>query len=255
MNKQRTKDGGRGIEWTDYTWNPIAGCKHACRWEMPDGTVAECYAKTVAERVAQSAFPQGFEHHYNHAHRLNEPLRIKTPARIFVGSMNDLFGHWVSDEEIKAVLEICRQAHWHTFQLLTKNPHRLPIFKAHFPPNVWVGFSAPPTFMGGSRLSLKKQTAMLYFGLEALAEIKVSVKWMSVEPLSFDIAPYLANAGLRWAIIGAASNGRQLFQPEPAWVENLLTTLDQQGVAVFFKGNLAWEPRREDFPALEVINK
>ena len=37
MNKQAKSEIKRGIEWTDYTWNPIGGCQHGCRWEMPDG--------------------------------------------------------------------------------------------------------------------------------------------------------------------------------------------------------------------------
>lgn len=36
MNKQYTSPAKRGIEWTDYTWNPVGGCQHKCRWQMPD---------------------------------------------------------------------------------------------------------------------------------------------------------------------------------------------------------------------------
>ena len=42
MNKQDKGNGKRGIEWTDYTWNPVGGCRHGCRWEMPDGAIALC---------------------------------------------------------------------------------------------------------------------------------------------------------------------------------------------------------------------
>ena len=64
-----------GIEWTatfihertnviwGRTWNPVAGCQHACRWNMPDGKIAECYAETTAEGVAAPSYPHGFEHH------------------------------------------------------------------------------------------------------------------------------------------------------------------------------------------------
>jgi protein gp37 len=52
MNKQVNRKNGaivsRGIEWTDYTWNPIKGGFHACQWEMPDGSIANCYAEDVA---------------------------------------------------------------------------------------------------------------------------------------------------------------------------------------------------------------
>jgi protein gp37 len=107
MNRQDRWENGkrisRGIEWTQvydrpgYTWNPIAGCFHGCTWQMPDGSVTECYAKTVAERIASPAYPEGFEHHYWRPHTLDEPPKVKEPSGIFVGSMADLFGHWVPD--------------------------------------------------------------------------------------------------------------------------------------------------------------
>lgn len=262
MNKQDKGKGGRGIEWTDWTFNPIGGCFHACAWTMPDGTIANCYAEDVANRVAQAAYPQGFEHHYWKPNLLKEPLRVKTPSKIFVGSMADVFGHWVPDEQIQQVLDICEQAHWHQFQFLTKNPVRLKQF--HFPANCWVGVSAPPTHMWGKELTYIKQTRLLQASLWNLAQCDAKVKWMSIEPLSFDIADDLyweEDSGtifppsdfLKWAVIGAASNGKTIYQPKAEWVENVIDYLDNIGAAVFFKGNLKGNPAaetwREEFPA------
>ncbi|HLU10842.1 MAG TPA: DUF5131 family protein [Oceanobacillus sp.] len=253
MNKQRKvrKDGTikRAIEWCDFTWNPVRGCQHGCRWVMPDGSVAECYAETIAERIAQNAYPHGFEHHYWNPHVLNEPLKLKHPARIFLDSMSDLMGHWVPDEQVLQVLEICEKASQHTFCLLTKNAPRLKEFK--FPPNVWVGVSAPPSVMFGKKLSFTQQKRMVTRQLDMLRSVDVPVRWMSIEPLSFDIAPLLENSGLQWAVIGAASNGRVTYQPEPQWVESVLNVLDAQGTKVFFKGNLVWAEWREEFPATD----
>lgn len=246
MNKQQSGD-KRGIEWCTHTWNPVQGCRHDCKWTMPDGVVAQCYAKTIAQNLRSDTFmPQGFEAHYFHPKRLQEPLSLKTPAKIFFDSFSDLMGSWVPDTEIEQVLDVCRKAHWHTFQLLTKNAPRLLKFK--FPPNVWVGVSAPPSFMMGNQLSLEQQHRMVKKQLDTLAQIDVPVRWMSIEPLSFDIAPLLTNSPLEWAVIGAATNGNKTYQPEKAWVENVLRVLDAQGTKVFFKGNLEWQPWREDFP-------
>ena len=247
MNKQQKPNGGRGIEWTDYTWNPVQGCQHRCRWEMPDGTTAECYAETIANRVAQRAYVHGFEHHYWNPAKLNEPLKVKESARIFLDSMSDLMGHWVPKDEIEQVLEICRQADWHVFQLLTKNAPRLLEFD--FPPNVWIGVSAPPTQMFGKPLSFNQQNRMVTRQMDVLKQVDVPVRWMSIEPLSFDIAPLLENSPLEWAVIGAATNGAKTYQPEPEWVENVLSVLDSQNTSVFFKGNLDWADWREEFPA------
>lgn len=276
MNKQGRIVNGKvvgGIEWTKtvnpegtesqgYTWNVIGGCKHACRWDMPDGSTAICYAEEVATKLRSDTFyPQGFEHHYFHTERLNEPLKLKTPAKIFLDSMSDLMGHWVPDAEIEAVLDIARQAHWHTFQLLTKNYKRLEKFR--FPDNVWVGVSAPPTHINGRALSLEQQRKMVALTLTALTVVDAKVKWMSIEPLSFDIAKtfemwrvmrpiYRAALPLQWAVIGAATNGPKVYQPESEWVRNVLYELDRAEIPVFFKGNLkgntAADPWREEFP-------
>lgn len=250
MNKQKKASGSRGIEWTDYTWNPVGGCQHSCRWQMPDGTIAECYAETVAERVAQKSYSYGFEHHYWNPQLLNEPLKLKTPAKIFLDSMSDLMGHWVPKDQILQVLDIARQSHWHHFQLLTKNAPRLLEFKDELPANVWVGVSAPPSFMFGKALSFDQQKRMVTRQLDVLHQLTVPVKWMSIEPLSFDIAPLLEGSSLQWAVIGAATNGAKTYQPSPEWVMNALGVLDAQETKVFFKGNLKWDMAdwREDFP-------
>jgi protein gp37 len=250
MNRQQKSPTSRGIEWTDFTWNPVGGCKHACRWKMPDGSIAVCYAETIAERVARHAYPHGFEHHYWNPRMLDAPLKVKEPARIFLDSMSDLMGSWVPAEQVEQVLDICRKAPQHSFQLLTKNAPRLLHFK--FPSNVWVGVSAPPSFMLGKALSFDQQKRMVSRQVEVLKQVDVPVRWMSVEPLSFDIAPLLVNSPLEWAVIGAATNGSRTYQPEKVWVEKLLRVLDDQKTAVFFKGNLKWDKWREDFPKLPL---
>jgi len=130
--------------------------------------------------------------------------------------MSDLMGKRVPSEQIEQVLDVMRRASWHTFFLLTKNAPRLKQFT--FLPNVWVGVSAPPSEMFGKALSRPQQVAYLYRALEVLADIAVPVRWMSLEPLSFDISSHLVGAPLEWAVIGAASKGRTVYQPEPACV-------------------------------------
>ena len=78
--------------------------------------------------------------------------------------------------------------------------------------------------------------------------LHVPVRWLSVEPLSFDLAPLLQNCGLQWAVIGAATNCRKTHQPRQAWVQAVLDTLDAQDIPVFFKGNLDWSPWRAEWP-------
>lgn len=258
LNKQeKTKNGkviGRGIQWATYTWNPISGCHHGCRWTMPDGSTAICYAEEIANKFKR-AYPNGFEHHYWHPRRLGEPLKITQPSKIFLDSMSDLMGHWVPEDQINQVLNVCRQGDWHIYQLLTKNAPRL-LLNFDFPDNVWVGASSPPDFMWGKKLNDNQQAKMLDKILKSLAQVKAPVRWMSFEPLSWDISQIVAdNEPLQWAVIGAATNGPKVYQPNPDHVTRLLEVLDRQGVPVFFKGNIWGNPAidewREYFPGFE----
>jgi protein gp37 len=262
MNKQKPPHGiewtritrfieGKQVELPGYTWNPTGGCLHGCTWQMPDGSITECYAKTVAERIASSQYREGFEHHYWRPDTLKQPLRLKTPSGIFVGSMADLFGHWVPKEHITQVLEVMKQANWHIFQTLSKYPIRIPEFNAYLPENAWIGVSLP----AGHLMKAAGAVRALKAYLRQMQQIEAQTRFMSVEPLWFNVAPTFADwvrqhgqLPFEWAIIGAASNGRKLFQPEPAWVQDLLDIFDQQGIPVFFKGNLKWDKWRAEFP-------
>jgi protein gp37 len=261
MNKQKKKlkDGSisRGIEWCDYTYNPIKGCMHGCQWTMPNGQIANCYAENVAEKVAQAAYPHGFEHHYWEPKELEKPLNVKAPSRIFVGSMADVFGHWVPEEQVQAIIDVARRASWHTFIFLTKNVRR--VMKFQLPDNCWVGASSPPDYMWGKKLTDGQRERMLTAALNTLTEIKergiAKTTWMSAEPLTIPLHSYM-NAypnALNWIVIGAASNGAQKYAPEHEYVVRTVETADKLGAAVFFKGNLrslpwAAENWREEFP-------
>jgi len=255
-----------GIEWTKfvdpdgterrgYTWNPISGCMHACQWQMPDGAIANCYAEDVAHNLAQVAYPHGFEHHYWKPELLVKPGRVHQPSRIFVGSMADVFGHWVPADQIEQVIQVARDCPQHSFQFLTKNPLRT--LQLDLPQDALIGASSPPDFMWNKALNSNQKISLLDRSLKTLAEVKTPVRWMSFEPLSNDYAWLIRRyAGvLQWAVIGAASNGKTLYPPDEKHVRNLVEELDAQGVKVFFKGNLKsleWAAQnwREEFPVV-----
>lgn len=255
---KKKKNGGRGIEWCDYTNNAVGGCKHACRWLMPDGNIAVCYAEELAENgFAKRAYKHGFAHHYWRPHMLKRITNLKTPSLIFCDSMSDLFGHWVPTEHTTAVLDTFAQASWHTGQVLTKNAPGLLKYKDIIPLNVWPGVSSPPDFMWGKQLGIGTKRAMLKRQLDILMDFHQHTTWMSIEPLSWDVAADLANyrktngrLPLKWAVIGAATDGRKKFQPEHDHVQSLLDLFSLLDIPVFFKGNLEWAFRREDFPVV-----
>jgi len=243
MNEQKP-----GIEWTHpfgrrgYTWNAVKGCLHKCQWQMPDGNVAICYAKAIAERVAQAHYAQGFEHHYWNSNELKAPLKLKQPSGIFLDSMSDLMGWWVPEDEIRQVFDVCRQTPQHIYFLLTKNPSRLKNFS--YPANIWTGVSSPPDWMNGNQLTRDQQRRMLCHSLRVLSGLDSAVKWMSFEPLSWDVSEWVRETlsafpnALNWSVIGAASNGANEFPPEETHLRALLDVLDEHGIPVFYKGNL-----------------
>lgn len=256
-NQWRGKGGalkrGRGIEWCDITNNPIGGCKHACRWTMPDGNEAICYAEDIAENgFARSAYKEGFDHHYWRPHMLKKLKNLDTPHLVFINSMSDLFGHWVPEEHVQLVLDTMRECPQHTFQALTKNAPGILKWVDQLPQNLWVGVSSPPDSMWGRPLSRSQQSRMLARQLDVFDQLpENTVRWMSIEPLSWDIHELLVGKRLDWAVIGAATDGKKKFQPDPNHVQSLLDLFDVQGTPVFFKGNLDWPYRLEDFPVVE----
>lgn len=239
MNEQRPPN---AIEWArvygrrGFTYNPIKGCMHGCEWKMPDGAIAECYAKTVAERVAQHAYPNGFAHLQFDEKELVQPLKMKEGAGIFVGSMADIVGAQVSAEWIERVIDVMRQTPQHIYFILSKNPPRLSQFK--WPENAWVGVSAPPSFMFGKELDIEQQKRWYQKAFNVLAEIDVPVRWTSVEPLSWDVSKLLEENfdAFEWAVIGAASDGKRTHQPERTVFERAYKAMC--GRPVFFKGNI-----------------
>ena len=218
------------IGWCDYTWNPITGCKHGCRFGPAD---TPCYAEVIAERFrGGKAFPNGFEPTF-HPERLPQPQRVKAPARIFTCSMSDLFGAWVPAEWIEATLASIADNPQHTFQLLTKAPW---IAKNHrVPSNVWMG----ATVTGG----LQRETHRL----DCVREYPSRVRFLSCEPLEGPID--VSRAEPDWLIIGAAT-GKGGYQPDEAWVASLEDYADSRGIPVYHKDNLTIRrhARRTEFP-------
>ena len=109
------------IEWTDATWNPVTGCT-----KISPGC-KHCYAERMAMRLkmmGQTNYRNGFEITLQ-PHMLELPLKWKTPKRIFVNSMSDLFHTDVPFSYIQDVFAVMRQAHWHQYQVLTKRSERL----------------------------------------------------------------------------------------------------------------------------------
>lgn len=231
------------------TWNPTGGCFHNCSWVM-DGAVIGCYAKAIADRFrSDKVYQHGFQHAYWHPGRLDEPKRKKQPHGIFIGSMADLYGQWVKEDRIHEVLNVCNETPQHTYFSLTKNPRRLLDF--NHPENEWVGCSLP----GGPRRRKRDPEMVMMNTLRYLYDVRAVVRWVSLEPLWFDVAGVLrrwieegSSLPFDWMVIGAGSNGNRVYQPKPEWVDGLLDVAGRCDIPIFMKKNLDWPERVMAFP-------
>ena len=229
--------GSSDIEWTEATWNPIAGCT------IVSPGCTNCYAMRLAARLeamgmtkyAGTTRKSGQCHvwtgHVNSdAATLSAPLTWKKPQRIFVNSMSDLFQEEADEEFIGRIWGIMKEAHWHSFQVLTKRPERMLelLSKPEFSllPNVWLGASVE------SEEYLER--------IDLLRRVPARVRFISFEPLlGAIIDPDLSN--IHWAIVGGES-GPRARPMEPWWVETIRDSCMRQGVAFFFK---QWGGRRK----------
>lgn len=205
------------IEWTDATWNPVTGCT-----KISPGC-KHCYAERLARRLkamGQHNYREGFTLTLQ-PHMLELPLHWKTPRRIFVNSMSDLFHQDVPPSFIKTVFEVMSRAHWHQYQILTKRSGRLRQLSKllDWAPNIWMGVSV--------------EDEDYTYRVNDLRETAAHVKFLSLEPLLGPI-PMLDLRGIDWAIVGGES-GPGARTMDPDWVTDIRDQCLKAGVPFFFK--------------------
>jgi protein gp37 len=213
------------IEWTDATWNPVTGCS-----KVSPGC-AHCYAERLSLRFGQSKVPwtpQNAPANVKlHLERLRVPLSWRTPRRVFVNSMSDLWHELVPDEYIDAVFEVMALTPRHEFQILTKRPERMVEWLegpgARWPreplPNVWLGVSIENDRWVGRADLLRRTPA--------------AVRFISAEPLLGPL-PSLDFAGIDWVIVGGES-GIGARPVKADWIRDLRDRSVAAGVKFFFK--------------------
>ena len=205
------------IEWTDATWNPVTGCT-----KISPGC-KHCYAERLAHRLqlmGQANYKNAFRLTVQ-PHMLEVPLRWKTPKRIFVNSMSDLFHQDVPADYIKKVFAVMARADWHQFQVLTKRSERLqelsPVLP--WPGHIWQGVSV--------------ENEDYLDRIDDLRASGAAVKFLSLEPLLGPL-PKLNLRGIDWVIVGGESGpGARPMRPE--WVIDIRDQCTRQSVAFFFK--------------------
>ncbi len=205
------------IEWTESTWNPLTGCT-----KISPGC-KHCYAERMAKRLQA----MGLEKYRNgfmltlHPDVLEEPLQWMKPQMIFVNSMSDLFHKDIPLEFIQQIFAVMRQAHWHTFQVLTKRAERLLELDSAlvWPSNVWMGVSV--------------ENSDYIDRVHFLRQTHAQTKFLSCEPL-LGALPNLPLKGIQWVIVGGES-GPGARPVEREWVTDIRDLCLRANVPFFFK--------------------
>jgi len=244
------------IEWCDYSWNPVTGCLHGCPY---------CYARRMAKRFGRAkdlcncmkhllaygnfpkqckckinlkiacpgeVFPAGFTPTF-YPSRLDEPKKLKKPAKIFTVSMGDLFGEWVPQQWIDAVLQVVRECPQHIFIFLTKNPARYEDYE--WPANCWLGTTVESSYTASR--------------LVCMSKIKAAVRFVCFEPLLGPVAKFdLENLkDMHWVIIGAQT-GPGAQTPDAEWIQTIIGQAKAYNVPLFLKDNLNWPEALREWP-------
>jgi protein gp37 len=218
------------IEWTDVTWNPVAGCTIA------SSGCTNCYAMRMAARLQAMGHSKykgttrksGGRYVWTgkvnvDTSSLSAPLEWRKGKRVFVNSMADLFHEAVPDRFIAKVWEVMEACPQHHFQILTKRPERLAkLFKDGVLKNllhVWLGTSV--------------ENSDVAERVCHLSSIPDATLFVSFEPLIGRIDD-IDLRKVHWAIVGGESGPRARSMDEE-WVERLYEICRRDDVAFFFK--------------------
>jgi len=187
------------IEWTEATWNPVAGCS------IVSPGCTNCYAMRMAARLSamgqekyvgttrlSGGRPKWNGHVKPHAASLDLPRSWREGKLIFVNSMSDLFHDEVPLAFVQAVFKVMRETPQHTYQLLTKRAERLEELSAKisWPSNVWMGVSV--------------ESEDYVFRIDCLKRTRAQTKFLSLEPLLGPLDLLDLN-GIDWVIVGGES--------------------------------------------------
>lgn len=197
------KSVGNMYEWVDWTWNPIKGCKFGCEY---------CYIKS--------------NKNYDLTPRISDrELRtdLTNKGTIFVGSMCDMFGDWVSSEWIKRVIRRCLLFD-NNYLFQSKNPKRFIEFLRLFPEKSILGTTIETNRKTG-HISKAPST---YERAYAMQNIRFN-KEITIEPiLDFDVHDLvlmMKDIKPNFVAIGADSKGHNLDEPEAWKIKKLIGEL------------------------------
>ena len=198
-----------------------AGCDHCYAHTVAHRRTRDIYLSKAPVRAERGFAADPFAPRF-WEERLERPLAWRTPRRIFVNSMSDVFHAHFTLEMIRRVFDVMGRAHWHHFQLLTKRPDRALRLAAALPwaDNIWVGTSI--------------EDMRVAHRADALRRIRQArIRFISAEPL---LGPLdgLDLTGIHW-VIGGGESGPGYRRCDPAWARGVRDLCRRRRVKFFWK--------------------
>jgi protein gp37 len=215
------------ISWTSSTWNPIRGSLGNWHCIKVSPGCQNCYAARLNMRFGGPDYRVDYDTLRLDERALVKPLHWRTPRKIFVCSMTDLFEARVREDWIARIFQVMYDAPWHTYQVLTKRPERLTELArggrvlAGLPdwPHIWCGTSI--------------ENDAYVWRADALREAPARIRFISAEPLLGPL-PSLDLSGISWLISGGES-GPDYRPMDPQWARDLRDACIRAGVAYWHK--------------------
>lgn len=274
---------GTAIDYVDASWPVVAGCSRV----SPGCT--NCFAVRHSWRLAHNSNPavsrpyQGTVEQRGDRldwtgtvrclpERLDWPLRWRSPRRIFVCNMADLFHPAVPNEFIDDVWDVMHECQHHTFLILTKRPERMwawynwatganpgdPnwMWRDNHLSNIWLGVTCENQEQADRRIPI-------------LLQVPAAVRWVSIEPMlgPVDLSRWLepdcpacdatgigipqlgtgcpvcqgtgAIPTLSWVVVGGET-GPGARPLHPYWVRSVRDQCVAAGVPFWFKQRGEW---------------
>ena len=223
------------IEWTDSTWNPVAGCS------IMSSGCTNCYAMQMARRLEAMSVEKyngltrksGKRTVWNGVVRedraaLEIPKKWRKPRKIFVNSMSDLFHEGVSKRFIRDVWSVMRETPHHSYQILTKRPDRMAQILSgsggEVLPNVWLGTSV--------------ENEDVVSRIDHLRAVPAAIRFISFEPLIGSVGN-VDLMDIHWAIVGGES-GAAARPILVEWIDEIHEQCREADTAFFFKQWGTW---------------
>lgn len=239
---------GNPIGWCDITINPVVGCSHC------NPGCKNCYAERFAARLAKNPvtakkyagvvdengkWTGSVRYHFFWYEKLP-----KTPKKIFLNSMSDIFHPAVTEDVFYEIIDLIMSVgSQHIFFALTKRPERIKKVLAHqvLPPNLWLG----TTVCNQDEADVK---------IPLLLQIQEVKNFVCIEPMLGPVDLTRYNPLPNWVICGGET-GPGARPMHSAWARSLRDQCLAAGIPFFFKkmGNQKTAPK--DLLIREVPNE